>query len=214
MPPIMAAPDREPQTAALDGYATEGAGLVARYEAVSSAGKLRPVAHLLPAAPARVADIGAGTGVDAAWLAAQGHSVLAVEPTPAFRAAGQGLHRSGRITWLDDRLPALAATRALGLRFDFVLLSAVWAHLPEAARDEAMSSLALLLAHQGTLVLSLRHGPSPASRPTYPAPPEQALQLAAAHGLRAVLRCEAESAQAANRAAGVTWTWLGLRRAG
>ena len=63
------------------------------------------LAGLLPTAPALMLDIGAGSGRDAAWLAAAGHQMLAVEPAAALRQHGQRLHPDERICWLDDRPP-------------------------------------------------------------------------------------------------------------
>jgi 2-polyprenyl-3-methyl-5-hydroxy-6-metoxy-1,4-benzoquinol methylase len=205
---------RLPHTPALDGYAAEAAALIERYESVASADKLRPVAHLLPSSPSEVADIGAGTGVDAAWFAAQGHTVLAVEPTHAFREAGRRLHPCDRIQWLNDELPELRALRSRGNRFQLILLSAVWAHLPEPLRGRAMRNLESLLQPEGMLIMSLRHGAFPASRPTYPASADQTISLAREQGLHSIFRCEAESVQAVNQASGVTWTWLAFRRQG
>jgi 2-polyprenyl-3-methyl-5-hydroxy-6-metoxy-1,4-benzoquinol methylase len=117
---------------------------------------------------------------------------------------------------VDDTLPALAAARA-GREgsFDLVLCCAVWAHVPPVDRAQAMASLASLLRPGGRLVLSLRHGPSPATRPTYAAPPEEAILLAQGQGqgLDLLLCRETESVQAVNRAAGVRWTWPVLQRA-
>lgn len=120
------------------GYAAEAAVLVPRYEAIPFEDKHGVAMHLLPQQPARIADIGAGTGADAAWFAARGHRVLAVEPTLELREAGRRLHPSPAIEWLDDGLPALSRTRARGEAFDAVLLTAVWMHLDEAQRREAM----------------------------------------------------------------------------
>lgn len=71
------------------GYGETADLLVTQYESRTFADVHRGVLPLLPAAPARALDIGAGTGRDAAALAALGHTVLAVEPTPAMRAHGQ-----------------------------------------------------------------------------------------------------------------------------
>ena len=65
------------------GYAEQAAQLVQQYEAIPFEHKYRAELALLPARPGRILDVGAGTGVDAAWLAAHGHEVLAVEPTAA-----------------------------------------------------------------------------------------------------------------------------------
>jgi protein-L-isoaspartate O-methyltransferase len=59
---------------------------------------------LMPAVPALVLDIGAGTGRDAAWFAGLGHDVVAVEPAAAMRAEATRRHPGPRIRWLNDRL--------------------------------------------------------------------------------------------------------------
>jgi len=206
--PFVSHPSTPP---ALAGYAADAAALIPRYQSVSPAEKLRHVAHLIPAQPARIVDIGAGTGVDAAWLAARGHTVLAVEPTAAFREAGKRFHGSERLEWIDDTLPALGATLARRASFEVVLISAVWAHVPEALRADAMSNIARLMESEATLIMSLRHGPSPASRPTYPVSAEQTIELARPHGMLCILHTRADSVQACNRAAGVSWDWLAFK---
>ena len=146
------------------GYGETADVLVKQYESRSFADVHRGIVPLLPAAPARALDIGAGTGRDAAALAALGHKVLAVEPTRAMRAHGH-LHPSPAIEWLDDSLPELALVRARGERFDLVMMTAVWMHLDEAERTRAMACVAGLVAPGGLMTLSLRHGPVPAGRP-------------------------------------------------
>ncbi|HYJ51710.1 MAG TPA: methyltransferase domain-containing protein [Allosphingosinicella sp.] len=86
----------------LQGYAANAAELIPRFDALSTRDVLAPVAALLPARPSRVLDIGAGTGRDAAWLADQGHHVVAVEPVEELREAGMALHPSERIAWVKD----------------------------------------------------------------------------------------------------------------
>jgi len=48
------------------------------------------------------------------------------------------LHPSPMIEWVDDSLPDLAVVRARGEEFDVVLQSAVWMHLDELQRRQAM----------------------------------------------------------------------------
>src|SRR4051812_45736794 len=83
----------------LSGYEESSAGLIDRFEAIDPAALYASVAEAFPDAPRRILDIGAGTGRDAAWLAAQGHQVLAVEPVDALRRAGQRLHPEPAIRW-------------------------------------------------------------------------------------------------------------------
>jgi 2-polyprenyl-3-methyl-5-hydroxy-6-metoxy-1,4-benzoquinol methylase len=87
----------------------------------------------LPAPPASVLDVGAGSGRDAAWLAGKGYSVLAVEPSATMREEAQGRHAVPSIVWMDDRLPSLDAVLRLGAAFDLILVSAVWMHVQPAA---------------------------------------------------------------------------------
>ena len=194
--------------AVLDGYAAEAGDLAERFDVIDSAEVYAPVAGLLPAAPASILDVGAGTGRDAAWLAAQGHRVLAVEPVASLRAFGQARHASSRIAWMDDRLPGLARVLARRERFDRVILTGVWQHLDGDERPPAMANLAALIAAGGRLIVSVRHGPGAATRPCYAAPPDEAIALAENAGLDLVARRAAPAVQPANRAAGVSWTWL------
>jgi SAM-dependent methyltransferase len=198
--------------AILEGYAAASAELIAPFEAISSDELYRPVAELLPPQPCRVLDVGAGTGRDAAWLAAQGHQVLAVEPVAELRAAGVALHADPNIVWLDDRLPGLAEAGAWGPVFRLVLLSGVWQHLEPLERPLALRTLAAVTAPGGRLILSLRHGPGALGRACFEADPDGTIADAEAVGLRLLLRRSALSIQPANRAAGVTWTWLGFEK--
>ena len=63
------------------GYAEEAEELVKRYESIPFVEKHHMVLHVIPSAPCRVLDIGAGTGADAAYLAA----ALLAEPEGYLR---------------------------------------------------------------------------------------------------------------------------------
>lgn len=201
------------QFSSAQGYAEQADTLISQYEAISFEERHAAELHLLTQLAGRVLDIGAGTGVDAAWFAHRGHSVLAVEPTDAFRRAGQRLHPSPSIEWLDDSLPKLERVMARSERFDVVMLSAVWMHLGEPERQEGMPRLASLLARSGLLVMTLRHGPVPSGRCMYQVSSEETIDLARSCSLEPILRSESESIQPGNRAAGVTWTHLVFRHA-
>jgi SAM-dependent methyltransferase len=158
-------------------------------------------------------DIGAGTGRDAAALAAKGHEVVAVEPTHELRRPGMTLHPSSRIEWLDDSLPDLAVLTARGEPFDVVMLTAVWMHLDEPERRRAMPTVAALVRSGGVMIMSLRHGPVPAGRRMFEVSAEETIQLARAQGLDPLLNLRTPSTQPANRLAGVTWTRLAFAKA-
>lgn len=195
----------------LEGYAAVGDDWITRSEAISCETLFAPVADLLPQRPSRIADIGAGTGRDAAWLAASGHRVVAVEPVARLRLAGEGLHKARAITWLDDRLPELERLANHG-PFDLILLVGVWQHLDDDERRIAMSRLAQLLAPGGMTIMSLRHGPGAPGRPVVQVSVADTIAQAGEAGLGGARQAATGSMQAWNRAAGVTWTWLALAR--
>jgi len=141
---------------------------------------------MLPPAGATVLDVGAGSGRDAAWFAANGYEVVAVEPSEAMLAHARKLHPSSRIHWLADSLPDLAHVRRLGLRFDLILLSAVWMHIPPAERQRSLRKLATLLAPKGRIVISLRLGPPDADRAMHAVSYPELASLAQQFGLRVV----------------------------
>ena len=111
----------------------------------------------LPDEPGFACDIGAGSGRDANWLADLGWDVVAVEPSNRMRYVAEGRARPG-VIWLDDALPDLSGLRALGDRFDLILLSAVWMHVAQPRRERAFKKLSELLKPGGVLVITLRHG--------------------------------------------------------
>jgi SAM-dependent methyltransferase len=193
------------------GYAEEAASLLERYENVAPSEKHRRILPLLPAPPGRVLDIGAGTGADAAWFAALGHRVVALEPVAELRIPAAALHPSTLIEWVDDSLPDLLATRARGIQFAVVMATAVWMHLDEAERYRAMPNVAGLLGDGGILALTLRHGPCPPGRRMFEVTAEETIRLAQASGLRCVLNERAASLQPGNRRAGVEWSRLAFR---
>ena len=195
-----------------EGYASEADDLFARYESLAPEDVHRAVLHLLPGAPARVLDIGAGTGRDAAWFAERGHQVVAVEPTDALRLRAMTLHASPRIAWIDDALPELAALRARDDRFELIMMTAVLMHLDATERARAMPNIASLLAPKGLLIMRLRHGPVPPGRRMFDVAAEDVVALAAPLGLRCVFEHHGGSLGMQNHSAGVTWTTLALIR--
>ncbi|MEU8794549.1 class I SAM-dependent methyltransferase [Streptomyces sp. NPDC048643] len=164
-------------------YTLNAAALGQRYGSVSFEDVHGGVLDLLPQAPARVLDVGAGTGRDAAALARRGYEVVAAEPVSELRQVAQRLHPDAGIRWMADALPALSRLEGT---FDLVLLSAVWMHLPPTEREQAMERLAGLLSASGLLVVSLRRGDPPTDRVMFDVPAEEILREAAQAGLRAV----------------------------
>src|SRR5690554_4085720 len=137
------------------GYADNAKALAQQYESITFSDVHGDVLHLFPSRPSFVLDIGAGSGRDAAALAAKGHTVIAVEPTQALRNEGMRLHAGKAIEWIDDQLPSLSRLQTRGERFDLILLTAVWMHLDEPERQAAMGSVVDILADKGRVSMTL-----------------------------------------------------------
>lgn len=192
-----------------EGYAENADALAAQYESLTFAQVHRDVLHLIPQSPVLALDIGAGTGRDAAALAAQGHKVLAVEPTAALRERGKQLHASPRINWEDDSLPNLLQLRARGDRFDLIMATAVWMHMDGGQRRQATRHVAELLRPGGLFFSSLRHGPIPPGRRMFDVPADEMVALGREHGLSLVYRNEREDML---DRPDVRWSFVVLRR--
>ena len=191
-------------------YDDRAEALAERYEAVSSEAMLAQVLPAIPSLPAgRLAlDIGAGTGRDAAWLAGLGYQVVAAEPAAGMRRVAAARHADAGVRWLDDALPALERTHALGLSFDFVLLSAVWQHVAPADRARAFRKVSTLMKPGGTLVMTLRHGPAPDGPKMHPTSTAEVEGLARSYGLE-ILRVASTEDQGGRP--GVAWDVMAMR---
>jgi SAM-dependent methyltransferase len=122
-------------------------------------------------------DLGAGSGRDANWLAQKGWDVVAVEPCDEMLQLARTKHPHPAIQWLNDSLPELKTLRRLDHRFNLILVSAVWMHLPPKDRERAFRIVSELLAPAGVLVITLRHGPDD-GRGFFDVPPEELLEQA------------------------------------
>ncbi|MFS2016518.1 methyltransferase domain-containing protein [Massilia sp. CT11-108] len=171
---------------AIPYYEQHATRLVTQYESLSFEDVHADLIGILPAPGSTVLDIGAGSGRDAAWLAAKGYDVVAVEPSEAMLAHARAKHTSSRIQWLSDSLPDLANVRRLGLSFDLILLSAVWMHIPPSDRQRALRKLATLLAPKGRIAISLRLGAPDTERAMHEVSLLELAGLAQQFGLRIV----------------------------
>lgn len=102
----------------------------------------------LPPAPAKVLDVGGGTGAHSRWLAADGHTVRLVDPVPhhieAAKAAGLDAVRGDA-----RRLPADDAA------FDVVFLAGPMYHLVEREdRDRVLAEARRVLRPGGMLAVA------------------------------------------------------------
>jgi len=131
-----------------------------------------------------VLDVGAGSGRDARYLALKGLSVVAVEPADRLLALAKQSAVDLNIHWLNDSLPELQQVFKLQAKFDLILLSAVWMHIPPSERQRVFRKLSSLLKPNGKMVISLRHGSSPDARVMYPVSSSELTVLATQYGLQ------------------------------
>ncbi|MEN9315691.1 MAG: hypothetical protein RIS35_2084 [Pseudomonadota bacterium] len=188
-----------------DSHAPE---LARSYEAIDPAQLHAWLHDLLPTPGAAALDVGAGTGRDAAWLESLGFEVVAVEPSAAMRAQATALHPDATVRWIADALPRLPEARRLGMRFDLILLSAVWMHVPEADRAAAFDTLMTLLTPGGLLAITLRLGPSAPERGMHPVTEAEVERLAQERGAHVQRRVEAEDRQGRGE---VRWVQVAVR---
>lgn len=139
-------------------YDANARNAVERHETVNPAAVNAWLMPFLPPPGGLVADIGAGAGRDAAWLAGKGYEVIAVEPSAEMRRQAEQLGRAnnGRIRWIKDRLPGLEELHRSALAFDFILVNAVWHHVPPAQRERAFRKLVTVLKPTGALAITLK----------------------------------------------------------
>lgn len=161
-----------------DYYSDNAKALFERYNALDFEAVHADLMPCLPEMPGAALDVGAGAGRDALALAKRGWEVVAVEPAQRLRGLGEAFTRGYSVQWMDDRLPGLDAVRALSERFNLILVSAVWMHVPPTERERAMRVLSELLAPGGRLCITLRHGPGADDRAFHPVTRAEVEQLA------------------------------------
>ncbi|MEP3297462.1 MAG: class I SAM-dependent methyltransferase [Pseudoruegeria sp.] len=198
------------QSDTLHTYSENSDLFIQKYESISSETLLSHVFTYFPPAPARILDIGAGTGRDANWLSRLGYIVTAVEPVAAFRKAAVTLHPTPKITWHDDHLPDLSKLTKRGGTFDLILLSAVWHHLDAIAQDKSLKRFQELLGPNGKIILSIRQGKDILDDRATTHSTLNTTRTAEHLGYSVEARQITQSVQTQNKEAGVVWIWLVL----
>lgn len=148
-------------------------------------------------------DIGAGIGRDALGLSEMGYTVYAVEPSENMLNKGSELTLEKDVIWVDDRLPRLNVIKGYNIKFDLILLSAVWMHIPTSYREEAFRKLSELLMPGGCIVITLRHGDSPDQREMFEVSFDEVNRLSKSRGLT-IIKHVSEEPDQLNRD-GVSW---------
>jgi SAM-dependent methyltransferase len=193
-----------------DYYDSNARHLAATYESLEAARLNAWFRDVLPAAPACVLDIGAGSGRDTAWLASLGFDVVAVEPSAAMVREAQRIHPESAIHWVEgDALPGLERTLRRGQAFDFILLSAVWMLVPPVDQRRAFRKVVSLMKPGARMAITLRHGPAAPGQTVYDTTAADIEALCRDHGAYVERRHDAVPDLA--RRAGVTWTQLLVR---
>ncbi len=187
-------------------YETQAERLAGFYESYSPEQLNAWLAPYLPAAPAAILDVGAGSGRDAAWLAARGLRTVAVEPAAALRTQTAQAPGPKNIEQRAGQLPGLPCA---GESYAFILLNAVWMFVAERDRPAACSELAGLLEPGGVLAATLRE-PIVAARGMEPADAGSFAALAATCGLKQIC----SEAMPDPLRPDVSWLCLAVRKAG
>ena len=133
-----------------------------------------------------ILDVGAGGGRDALFFSDQGLEVIAVEPATDLAALGKQLTQQASVQWIEDSLPNLKKVIELNLKFDLIILSAVWMHITLSDRGRAFRKLANLLKPSGKLVITLRHGNSPDEREMHSVSLDELTEYSKSNGLTVI----------------------------
>jgi SAM-dependent methyltransferase len=90
----------------------------------------------------------------------------AVESVPTI-AWNTQLHSKSGIVWVPAQMPSLEHRALPDHHFDFVLVNAVWTHVPPENRPAALARIGKLLKPNGSAIVSLRIGPADPKREMY-----------------------------------------------
>jgi SAM-dependent methyltransferase len=170
-------------------YSEHAETLVSQYDSVSFESVHKDWLHLLPTR-GHVLDIGAGSGRDARYLSEKGFKVYAAEPVLALLLTAQENSADSGIVWLQDALPCLPETKLLNIKFDLILVSAVWMHLSPEQQSLSIQVMQSLLTTSGRLVITLRHGNFHDGRYGFPVNAENLCQWAKKNELSVLLKTE------------------------
>lgn len=163
-------------------YTKNAEALANQYNSVSFESVHQDWLNILPK-EGMALDVGAGSGRDARFLASQGLSVVAVEPSAGIRELALRYDTRHQVHWLSDSLPELKQVFSLQTKFDLILLSAVWMHIAPSSRNRCLRKLSSLLKPNGKLIISLRNGPCHDERTMYPVSASELSALAKQFGL-------------------------------
>lgn len=198
-------------TPGVEGYERAPQRFIELSQALEFSEVCRDFLGSLPDSPARILDAGSGAGQNAAALARMGHSVVAVEPMPDFRAASRATYSNSGVLWLDDSLPSLHSLSELDGTFEFILVDGVWHHLREQERQSALARFCELLVVGGRCAISLRNGPPGLGTVVYPTDARDTISVAESHGFESLVLIENQPSIMPGKD-GVTWSRVVLQK--
>jgi SAM-dependent methyltransferase len=181
-----------PETDTVERYDRCASSLARRFDSVSFEQVHNELLDQFPSPPARILDVGAGSGRDANALERMGYDVTAVEPAAGLRRIGKA--RTGDVKWVDDRLPSLSRLHRQANHFDFILCSAVLMSIAPSELAPSIASMASLLRQEGRLSVSVREQAPDNADVFYSHSDEDILGAANAAGLSCVKQTIASDA--------------------
>lgn len=190
------------------GYEQVVDAFIASSQALSFADINEDFLPFLPSAPSRILDAGAGAGQNAAAFTRMGHTVVAVEPFPAFLNAAKVAYSDLAIDWIQDSLPMV---EKLNGSFDFILVDGVWHHLETQEREIAMQRFASIQAEGGVCAISLRNGPAGGGKHVFPTDAEETISHAESLGLQVILHLADQPSKMKDKPE-VSWSRVAFRK--
>ena len=130
---------------------------------------------------ARILDVGCGSGRDALSLARRGYNVTAVDPSVEMLNYARSRNNHPQIDWINDSLPTLAKLKYE--KYRFILMSAVWMHIPPSQRSSSLERLSSLIKSEGRIAITLRIAPPDPLRIMYQVSKIELLSLAKKYSL-------------------------------
>ncbi|MEZ8100354.1 class I SAM-dependent methyltransferase [Vibrio bivalvicida] len=193
----------------LSFYDENAAQLAEQYDSVDFESVHSSWRSYWPLSGSLVLDVGAGSGRDAQWFDSHGCKVVAIEPSTGFRQLGQQ-RTSSTVHWVDAQLPDLSSLATSSYKFDLILVSAVWMHIPVPKRYQSLCSLVERLAERGRIVITLRHGAFGDGRTSYGVSLAELEQIAQRLDL---VVCHVEDTEDGLSRTGLTWQTVVLEKA-
>lgn len=138
----------------IDFYNQNAETLFDTYESIDPATLFSEISQYIPR-NGNCLDIGCGSGRDAHWLETLGNDVTAIDPAEELIKLAQAKHET-RINWIVSRLPSLENFNPT-TKFDLILASAVWMHIPINFRRPSLLKIKNLLSDDGYIVLTIKN---------------------------------------------------------